>query len=82
MDQRGCYGSGSEVDQLVISICRRHTDPTLRAIIRSFKRSCTNNTQTRERTIVRSVGMVKYEGTRSREVVGKETRRDWAQHER
>ena len=61
---------------------RRHTDPTLRAIFRSRKKNCINNTQKRERTIVSSVGMIKYEGMRRSEVVEKETRRDWAQHER
>lgn len=64
------------------SSCRRDTDPTLRAIFLSCRRNCTNNTQKRERTIVRSVNMIKYEGMRRSEVVGKEIWRDWAQHER
>ena len=58
MDQRGCYGNGLEVDQLVILSRRKHTDPRWRVALRRPKHRCTKNTPKRESATDRSAGMV------------------------
>src|ERR1700733_6308468 len=65
MDQRGCYKSNSEVNRRLmmrpVSTDGCHTDPTLRATLRSRSRSCKRNMPKTERRMDSIVGIARSE---------------------